>query len=927
MKRLISLLLTCFLLLSAIETSVLATSASGSCGENVTWALDESTGVLTVSGNGAMDDYQMKDSGGETGWNFYSTAPWWNYRHQIRQVVIENGVTHVGNHAFASYDNYEDENCLYDKLQSVSIAGSVTSIGDYAFSLSTALTELRLSDGLRSIGNNAFWECYNLSSYTIPNTVISIGDFAFQQTSEVTSVTIPRSVQKIGKCAIGYTFSQYEDPPPKVDGFTIAGYVGTAGETYAKDNGFSFTAIKDGTDEGTVSQRPDWSEAYRKFVLSEAYLSTEATYFPNGQQTSYDVVDFALHDFEDDGIPELITSNGNGDFYLREYFVYAYRDSAITYLGRMAHQATELILAPNTKYNGIFSQGDRKGYYTGLYASVDDGSLHEEQILLVEKVADNDNVSYKEKQIAEDHALYELFSGYFFGDTLKEGLMKLQTYTMDEILEMGWDAFIGMYSHSTGPVTESAIYNKGTPVAVLDKSFEEYVFQTYSTTYNPDLSYYLCALSRAVYSVSDITKSLDSLGFATEKSKGRKTEYIDSNPSAYAFAQKELPDGSSLVLVVIRGSNNLASWISNFTLGKRADGETRYHEGFSEIASEYHDALKEFLNGIPTKDVTYVVTDHSLGAAVANLMTNNLLSDGVPTSRIYNYNFACPDVATGPDTWTTEQNCNIFNIGNCKDLVSFLPGLAGSITATDNTAWGKFGRSFWFSKDWSKASESSFNILDAFTAHDAEEYLTYLSRREDLKAFKTREEVGMKSQTRNPVLYTVLTTFCPVDVTISDQTQTLVASIIQGKAKNYSSKFGEVIVITIDDKKVIYLPQESKFDVSITATDKGKMIFGVYDADPFFGEIQNSKIFTSVELTEGKQMTSSVGGEIEASDVKLYVVNNTGDAITEVREDGTEVPIKQNTIFKPLIISIGVLIIMGVIVCFLWQRQTQNKER
>lgn len=210
----------------------------GSCGENVTWSLNQGSGVLTVRGSGAMEDYQQKYGG--DGLDSYSTAPWWDYRHQIRQVVVEQGVTHIGSHAFASYDNAMDNTCLYDALESVAIAGSVLSIGDSAFALSTALTELRLSDGLRSIGDYAFWECYNLPSYTIPGTVVSIGECAFQNIMKVTSVTIPDSVQEIGDCAIGYTFSQAEYPPPKVDGFVITGYAGTAGEAYATANGFPF---------------------------------------------------------------------------------------------------------------------------------------------------------------------------------------------------------------------------------------------------------------------------------------------------------------------------------------------------------------------------------------------------------------------------------------------------------------------------------------------------------------------------------------------------------------------------------------------------------------------------------------------------------------------------------------------------------------
>lgn len=101
-SRKILLLVLVFALYVSMSFPALAASPSGNCGKNVTWSLNQSTGVLTIQGSGAMSDYQKKDNGRSNGYAPYSTAPWWNYRHEIRQVVIENGVTHVGNHAFAS---------------------------------------------------------------------------------------------------------------------------------------------------------------------------------------------------------------------------------------------------------------------------------------------------------------------------------------------------------------------------------------------------------------------------------------------------------------------------------------------------------------------------------------------------------------------------------------------------------------------------------------------------------------------------------------------------------------------------------------------------------------------------------------------------------------------------------------------------------
>ena len=120
-----------------------ASVESGTCGENVKWTLTRD-GTLTISGTGTMVDYPYSTS-----------APWRSFRSQVKTVVIENGVTSIGNNAFY--------NCL--SLTSVTIPSSVT-----------------------SIGNNAFYDCTSLTSVTIPGSVTSIGDRAFYGCSSMTDV-------------------------------------------------------------------------------------------------------------------------------------------------------------------------------------------------------------------------------------------------------------------------------------------------------------------------------------------------------------------------------------------------------------------------------------------------------------------------------------------------------------------------------------------------------------------------------------------------------------------------------------------------------------------------------------------------------------------------------------------------------------------
>ena len=141
--------------------------------DNLTWTLD-ADGTLTISGTGAMKNYKDGDQ-----------SPVFN-NSNVKKVVIEDGVTSIGNYAFS-----------YTGLKSITIPDSVTSIGNYAFSY-TDLKSITIPDRVTSIGNYAFAYCKNLPSITIPDGVTSIGDGAFYHCTSLTSITIPDRVTSIG---------------------------------------------------------------------------------------------------------------------------------------------------------------------------------------------------------------------------------------------------------------------------------------------------------------------------------------------------------------------------------------------------------------------------------------------------------------------------------------------------------------------------------------------------------------------------------------------------------------------------------------------------------------------------------------------------------------------------------------------------------
>ncbi len=111
----------------------------------LTWNI--SGGSLTISGEGAMPDYGYTGGGSPS-------APWYPYEEYISTVVIENGVTSIGNYAFSS--------CI--SLTSITIPDGVTAIGNGAFSGCSALTSITIQNGVTSIGVFTFSGCSNLIS-------------------------------------------------------------------------------------------------------------------------------------------------------------------------------------------------------------------------------------------------------------------------------------------------------------------------------------------------------------------------------------------------------------------------------------------------------------------------------------------------------------------------------------------------------------------------------------------------------------------------------------------------------------------------------------------------------------------------------------------------------------------------------------------
>ena len=262
-KRILSTMLSALVITCSIsnyntyeKTRTLATEAedtsvnTGTCGDSATYSLDDA-GNLTISGNGAISDYVAGES------PFANSAP-------IKKVIIEEGITHIGNYAFSSCHDiqsielpesltdigeYVFENCT--SLTSIIIPDSVTSIGQYAFS-GTAVKSVVIPESVVTLDTNSlFMGCKKLESVVLPQSVTAIYSNAFKECVMLKEVDIPDSVTAIQNDAFsGTTFTSLFIPSgvtmingnalrgSKID--TIYGFKDSAAETFAKKNGLEF---------------------------------------------------------------------------------------------------------------------------------------------------------------------------------------------------------------------------------------------------------------------------------------------------------------------------------------------------------------------------------------------------------------------------------------------------------------------------------------------------------------------------------------------------------------------------------------------------------------------------------------------------------------------------------------------------------------
>ena len=222
--------------MDAILSSFGTAATSGDFGENNCLHWEVSTGVLsgktlTISGTGAMPDFDFPNG---------NLAPWWNYEAlgmltsfgnfklegELKKVVIKDGVTNVSNYALfflpaatqitlpesvTSIGRYGIALC--SKLNGISLPRAVTAIGDFGLA-GNSFTAVSLPDGLQALGRGAFDACVSLSGMTLPTAITAVPDKCFNDCTKLLTVDYKGEVTAIGERAFEGCKSLTKAPIP-----------------------------------------------------------------------------------------------------------------------------------------------------------------------------------------------------------------------------------------------------------------------------------------------------------------------------------------------------------------------------------------------------------------------------------------------------------------------------------------------------------------------------------------------------------------------------------------------------------------------------------------------------------------------------------------------------------------------------------------
>ena len=370
-----------------------------------------------------------------------------------------------------------------------------------------------------------------------------------------------------------------------------------------------------------------------------------------------------------------------------------------------------------------------------------------------------------------------------------------------------------------------------------------------------------------------------------------------------------------LVVVPIRGTAADLEWLGNVLT---ATTLTDQLAGFPVAFEEVRDDLDTYLDAsrvggtLRSKNPMILITGHSRGAAIANMLAAHLNNSGsISPDDIYAYTFATPNVDR--HLYDARTHTNIFNILNNNDVVTFVPR-----SILGDNIWGRYGLEFPFSmppsSDWicciiGNMEQHPFGVF----GHMMQVYLEWMTTGLPNELSKPPEDItcadmrdaSTGKQVPKGMLPILLSAKCPVGVTVYDSEGYEMAHESTGGAgsqgqggmgvQSVSSQSSNVFDsdvfswVTEDDAKVFFiLPGSDASEAIVVANDSGTMNLSIATVDASSeNQPHEVKTFEDVDLFTGRKFKTDLTADI--SDVCLWILDEYDNIIGKVAEDGTEI--------------------------------------
>lgn len=400
--------------------------------------------------------------------------------------------------------------------------------------------------------------------------------------------------------------------------------------------------------------------------------------------------------------------------------------------------------------------------------------------------------------------------------------------------------------------------------------------------------------------------------------------------SESADEQNQLNNDENRVLIVvdIRGSETLQDWIVNagtqipeikrsFSDGKNIVLNSLLHgTGDTANCTECDgDGCVICMGYIPYYNIQnpiVLVTDHSLGAAVANLVAAHLstcndvnccgILNGDGTD-VYGYTFATPNtVDTNEEGSVVYTGDNIYNIMNNNDAVTFLPRTI-DFSNWRNSMWKRHGVDLHITMPMSvkiQALKDNGTAVIGFGGHAMSTYNDWLAALPD-KLGKTADDIDLNdllaltdNRDELGLLPKILWAKCPVSVTLKDEDGNVLAfesSNANAVSPQLANSSGIVSLVTDNNEKVFFIPfGYETVDINIEAYDYGTMTFATEVAG--LGSAFN-KTYNNINLYPGKQFTAQIAENSLVEDIQPVHVD----------ENGEQIPVEENPLLKSAVID------------------------